>query len=165
MWSWIVRYSLSSYLNYVFMTDANHKLSCLLLVCVTLSGQDKERKWSFWAHEWLRLWLMWCLVANCRVGRIEGFREESLILVLSWLRYDSLVFRLSTSVKWVGRRVLCASLVKEDDACIGKVIDWELELEFRVLCRRCNSVQKGKFNQRCVGWVPIILGFGRVAYR
>ena len=67
---WIVRYSLSSYLNYVFMTDAKHKLSCFLLVCVILLGQDKERKWSFWAYEWLRLWLMWCLVANCRVGRI-----------------------------------------------------------------------------------------------
>ena len=38
-----------------------------------------------WAFERILFWLMWCLVANCRVGRMEGFREESLILDLSVL--------------------------------------------------------------------------------
>ena len=53
-------------------------------------------KYLSWAFERILFWLMWCLVANCRVGRMEGFREESLILDLSvleesWLRVGGIV--------------------------------------------------------------------------
>ena len=53
----------------------------------------------------------WCSLANCLLGKLKSFMP------------NLLVFGFNSFGKGVGRRVLCASLVKGDAACISKVVD------------------------------------------